>query len=233
MAYFLDDYPVSENCANLVLTGEQEKNCRVVYKLDDEGGAYIFEPWDPEAKYSDEYVVFPIKSTGARSVPLHAATMFANVMGSGSDPKVGGKSWLKLWVDVANGGKGVSSCAANDKFYYMNGTVESTHDNIIYPKFIASLNRRQDTRESAVCGGSLVGGHVIVNATSAAYVPQDGLVYIIPICDKHNVSHTSGKNWGEGFYMKLSSSITAVELEGYQPAVRAYIEEFKDKVRHE
>lgn len=76
MAYFLDNYPVPKESADIVLTEEQEKYCRIAYKLDDKGGA------------------------------VFAGTLFANVIGSNDDPKIYNKSWLKLWVDFANGGRG-------------------------------------------------------------------------------------------------------------------------------
>lgn len=54
------------------------------------------------------------------------------------------------------------------------------------------------------------GGHVILNATAADSVLPGGLVYIIPICNAHNVaSSTPVGDWGTGFYMKLLCGFAA------------------------
>lgn len=88
MAYFLDNYPVSDNCAELELTEEQEKYCRVVYKLDDKGDAYFSELWNPDSAYSDEYVIVPVTLIGITPTTLDPNIFFvpiksfANVIGS-------------------------------------------------------------------------------------------------------------------------------------------------------
>jgi len=97
MAYFLDNYPVSEEGANLDLTEEQEKYCRVVYKLcEDEDSAYFSELWNPDKEYSDEYVIVSVKSTGGDPEPINKDTLFANVKSSSKNPEpfTGGH-----WID--------------------------------------------------------------------------------------------------------------------------------------
>lgn len=234
MAYFLDNYPISEECANLVLTEEQEKNCRVVYKLDDEGGAHIFEPWNPDVKYSDKYVVFTIRSTGAKRVLLRAGTKFANVINSVNDPRVDGKNWLKLWLDIT-GTRFINECVTDNNFYCIGkDQKEYSYKMIYYPKYKSSLGQREESFEAATCFGSMVGGHIIIDTTSAAYVAPGGRVFILPICDKHNVAHKElDSRWGTGFYMKLSCDTKAAQLENFKPNVIAYIEKYKDNIRHE
>ncbi len=232
MAYFLDNYPVAEESADLVLTEEQEKYCRVVYKLDEEGGASFTGLWNPEAEYSDEYVIVPIRSTGGNSAPIPANTCFANVIGSSFDPLVGGKKWLKLWVDVANGGRGTNSCSTDGKFY-ISGSTGGTYTNILYPVYNSATRSWSDVTKSAFCNSSLVGGHIILNATEADSAPKNGNVYIVPICDMHNMSHIRGRSWGVGFYMKMANNTNAVQLEGYLCGIKEYIAEFENEVRHE
>lgn len=232
MAYFLDNYPVSEESSNLVLTEEQEKYCRVVYKLDEEGGAGFTGLWNPETEYSDEYVIVPLRSTGGKSVSIPANTCFANVIGSSSDYLVDGKKWLKLWVDVANNRKGTDSCSTDGKFY-KSGLTGETYTSILYPVYDYAKSCWIDVNISAVCRDSLEGGHIILNATEAAYVPKNGNVYIVPICKMHNRSHISGKSWGVGFYMKMANNTNVVKLEGYLCGIKEYIAEFENEVRHE
>ncbi|MGN0684449.1 MAG: hypothetical protein ACI4JY_12300 [Oscillospiraceae bacterium] len=207
MAYFLDNFPVSNKCAALELTEEQEKYCRVVYKLDDEDGASFAGFWNPEEEYSDEYVILPLRSTGATPYPVSAGTQFANVIGSTNDPRIGGNTWIKLWEDVANGGNDASCCCTDGKFYNLGVSGCS-------PK------------------GTLKGGHVILNATVASKIDPGGDVYILPICSRHN-SYRGPQGPGTGYYMKLDKDTTALILKGYFTGVHRYIDELKTKEKHE
>lgn len=235
MAYFLDNYPVSDTCANLALTEEEENYCRVVYKLDDQGGARFNGLWDPEKKYSDEFVIVPLRSTDAQSVDVNSGTKFANVEWSSRDPYPGkykeddpGKNnWLHLWIKLTGGGF-VRNCFTDGSFYYLDGGGrEQTRTQIYIPNDLHP--------KAAQCSsGDMRGGHVILNATASATVPPGGPVYIIPICNTHNVaSCTSGGHWGAGFYMKLRNDTKALQLTGYLNNVMEYIVRFKDKIRHE
>lgn len=232
MAYFLDNYPVSENCGSLELTEEQEKNCRVVYKLDDEGGAYFSGLWDPDVEYSDEYVIVPLRSTGGKVNTIRWKTNFANVIGSKDDPKPPGQtSWISYWKSLT--GESGSSCSTDGKFYYMNGAYEMSYANIFYPEEIAGQHV-DETTVTAKCSETIVGGHTIINTKAATPVPPGGKVYIIPICDKHNLCHTTiFNNWGTGFYMKLKNHTKAIELQGYLSNVKDYIDKLKEEDNHE
>lgn len=239
MAYFLDNYPVSSESADLLLTEEQKKYCRIVYKIDEEGGAVFEELWDPDAEYSDEYVIVPITSTGFTVTLLDPNNFFApvksfaNVLGSNEDHKIGGQWWIDLWANNANGGRRTDTCSTDGKFYTGDGTTESKLSNITVPIKNEYTGKWEDFVQCASCGGSIVGGHIIVNAKEAVRVPQNGLVYIIPICNKHNIAFTAGHEWGAGFYMKLKRKIDAIRLKGYLTKVKEYLEEFKDEVQHE
>ena len=230
MAYFLDNYPVSENCGSLELTEEQEKNCRVVYKLDDEGGAYFSGLWDPDVEYSDEYVIVPLRSTGGKVNTIGWKTCFANVIGSKDDPKPPGQtSWISYWKSLT--GESGSSCSTDGKFYYINRACEMSYTKIFYPEEIDG--QYEDTLVMAECSKTIVGGHTII-AKAANTVPPGGKVYIIPICDKHNLCYPKRySNWGTGFYMKLKKDTQAIELQGYLRNVKDYIDKLKEEDNHE
>lgn len=239
MAYFADNFPISDGCADLVLTEEQEKYCRVVYKLDDEGGACFDALWDPEAKYSDEYVIVPLRSTGCTVTTLDPnncydpVNSFANVIGSSDDPLIGGKWWIQLWSEKCNKNVRPNACSSDGAFYTWDGSRESSLERIIFPVHTGSGWIYTDS--PACCSNTFVGGHIIVNAREAARVPQGkGTVYIIPICGKHNIAVTSrGKNFGAGFYMKLKGKTDALQLKGYLQGVSEYLERSEDEIRRE
>lgn len=243
MAYFLDNYPVSEKSANLALTEEQEKYCRVVYKLDDEGGARFADLWDPDVTYSDEFVIVPLQSTDATTVSINKGTNIANVIGSNGDdypekykdythPEK--NNWLHLWIMLTKYKGFVSSCMTDGRFYTRGGI---KLDKITLPVYNNTTKKWEyHDNIDAACSGSMVGGHIIANATEAATVGpgHEQPVYIIPICSKHNIAITErGNSFGTGFYMKLGNTVTALQLIGYLRKAAEYLEEFKDEVRHE
>lgn len=223
MAIFLDNYPVPEENANLALTEETEKYCRVVYKLDDKGGAVFSGLWDPDAEYSDEYVILPVRSTGGSVERLHAGTKFANVIGSTPDPipeyyhpHTSKPSWLGYWISLTRTGY-ITDCCTDGKFYIPGG---SSYDHVYYP------GDKKTVR--AECGGHIDGGHVIINAEAADSPPKNGLVFLVPICHYHNICCAGGSaSWGTGYYMKLKQETTAVKLKGYLTGVKPYIDEIR------
>lgn len=222
MAYFLDNYPVLEESADLVLTEEQEKNCRVVYKLDDEGGAYFSGLWDPDMEYSDEFVIVPFRSTGGTLTTIDAGKAFANVLNSTRDPKPSGvQTWIGYWLSLTGTTGGINQCCTDGNFYsyYIKdrAKVECTLTYVVY----------KNELEKAVCNNKIDGGHIILG-TEAATVLPGGKVYILPICDKHNYAKAKdGLSPGEGFHMKLNAQTSAIELNGYLTNVRCYIDKLK------
>lgn len=231
MAYFLDNYPVSEQCANLVLTEEQEKYCRVVYKLcEDEDGAYFYELWNPDKEYSDEYVIVPVRSTGGTSVELDPKGLiwpvnyFANVLGSSQDPKPKQEYWIDYWKRITN--RTDMSCSTDGKFYYDEDGDEKEFDKIWY-----KVNEIEEFYVNANCAGKICGSHIIINAKTATTVAEDSgkVVYIVPLCDKHNIAHTKNHRWGAGYYMKLKGKVCSVKLEGYLKKPKKYIEQIKNR----
>lgn len=217
MALFLNSYPHSVEGAKLELTQEQEQFCKVVYKLDGKGVAFFEDLWYPEQEYSDEYAVIPLRSVYDGTEPFAAGTCFANVIGSTEDPhpRVEDKNgkiihdWIDLWIDKAKGVYNPVGCCTDGKFYYLYRGQQKEFRRIKYLK----------GESDAVCQGKLIGGHVIMNATNATSVGTGGNVYILPICNKHNI----GGNWGAGFYMRLVCDTTAVRLTNYMQRVNDYI----------
>lgn len=236
MAYFADSYPVLGKSANLALTEDQEKYCRVVYKLDDKGGACFTELWNPSVEYSDEYVIVPIRSSDAAVETVAQGTKFANVKYSTRDPypqkykdpdHPEKNNWMHLWILLTKSGF-VENCSTDGRFYYIDkdGT-ERTLSKIYMPQKSVPQNAQ-------CCVRDMRGGHVLLNATIAERALENAAVYIIPICNNHNVaSNIQGGDWGTGFYMRLKEDTKALILTGYLHGVKKYLKEFKEEVRHE
>jgi len=207
MAILLNNAPPTEEGAKLNLTAEIEEKCKVVYKLDDEGGAAFAELWDPQKDYSDEYAILPVRSTfkkvTARIYPI--GTKFANVEGSARDTR---PSDIINWIDFFDdtGINIASCCAENGKYYQYDNTEESF----------------------GVCNTPFCGGHIMPPETDEGDLPTESGrvekgsdVYLLPICNKHNI-HNNKKGPGAGFYMKLSRATQAVVLKGYFVPIRLH-----------
>lgn len=223
MARFLNNYPHTDEGAKLELTQEQEDFCKVVYKLDNEGGATFAGFWNPAKEYSDEYAVVPIRSIYCGTDPIQSNTEFANVLGSSSDSiPEGYKYWLKLWVDKANEGKPYRDCCCTDHSFYSPAN-NTKYTSVYYDVWNNDLHRWDKTNATANCSGNLVGGHIIKSKSSSSPSTGDD-VYILPICDKHNRAHITEKGgWGDGFYMIAARRITAVKLMYLLKNVNDYI----------
>lgn len=230
MAYFLDNYSIHEDSKNIILTEEQERYCRVVYRLLESGDATFDSLWNPDLKYSNEFVILPLRSTGANPESLSANTEFANVVGSTHDNCPDGSNrWLSYWISKTNHRGFVSICYTDGCFYDPYGHPYQT---IIYPRR-GDNGFRTDVTENASCDlTTIVGAHVLLGKApepSAEGAP----IYVLPICDKHNVAHTLSHRWGTGFYMKLRNPTTALKLVGYLKDIKQYIDEAGDSIRIE
>lgn len=219
MALFLNSYPHSVEGAKLELTQEQEQSCKVVYKLDGKGGAFFEDLWYPEQEYSDEYAVIPLRSVYDGTEPFRARTRFANVIGSTKDPhpKFDKKiidCWIDLWADAANNKNKPTICCTDQTFYYLYNGLQEKYKKIMF----LGIEMNADCDNTVI-----VGGHVIMNATNATSVGTGGNVYILPICNKHNIGYAEGPDWGGGFYMRLDCDTTAVKLKNYMQRVDDYI----------
>lgn len=208
MAIYLNNYPHTVEGAKLELTQEQEEFCKVVYKLDDEGGAVFTEFWNPDEKYSDEYAVVPLRSVYDDIEVFSANTCFANIIGSTGDPHPRGYlSWVRLWADAANDGVRPVNCCTDNAFY------SDSSEELYYFGRVTNPE----------CGGILVGGHVIMGATEAERVARGSNIYLLPICSKHNIAYVDGCRWGAGFFMKLANDTVAVRLKNYLQRVTDFI----------
>ncbi|QGG52201.1 hypothetical protein [Lysinibacillus pakistanensis] len=191
--------PTTVEGAKLQLTQEQEAKFRVVYrKTKDEQGAYFADLWNPEIDYTDEFIIVPLRSVyDGVTDPLAIGTKFANVEGSTDDLKHGEKSWIQLLLKYLPAGDVDSCCAEHNKIYVGDSQDES-----------------DDKTKKFSCGGTLVGGHVILQATNSSTVDEGGNVHLLPICHKHNTFRYTG--WtGAGYYMKLARQMKAVKLKSY------------------
>ncbi len=212
---FISNLPHTAEGSALALTKEQEEYCRVVYKLDDQGGAVFSGFWDPSEDYPDCFVIAPLRSTyKGLSEEYPIGTNFANVLGSTGDKP--NNDPTKYWYDfikekLAAEGYCSSPCCAQNKLY------DSSNDGEIKNVYIG-------TATSAVkftCGGALAGGHVLMDVKTPAVVARNTDVCILPICANHNIAHiTLSSGWGDRYYMKLERKMKAVVMEGYLPRHR-------------
>lgn len=182
----LDTLPFTEEGAKLALTEEQEKDCKLVYKLNEAGDALFDGFWDPGKEYSDEFIIVPLRSVyGGITLPMQINTDFANIIGSSHDP-CPSRSWVEL-LRTALGAAAVTTCCTDGNIY------EARNVTI------------------GVCGGGIVGGHIILGQVTDS-PPINSRVYLLPICSNHNVKtpRTPGI-----YYMKLGRSMSAVILNHY------------------
>jgi hypothetical protein len=191
-----------------------EANCKVVYKLDDKGGAVFAELWNPEAEYTDEYVVMPLKSSYDSNEDFEEDMNFANVEGSTNDPKPfsSSETWISFYK-LKTGLKSsdsVKCCAINNEIYNPGNDAKINGE-------VRICNYKYDYFS---CGGSICGGHVLVGTKISAEVPIGDFVYLLPICNNHNICslRSDGKKWGAGYYMKLKEDTTALKLKNYLQA---------------
>jgi len=192
--------PTTVEGAKLQLTQEQEAKFRVVYrKTKDEQGAYFTDLWNPEIDYTDEFIIVPLRSVyDGVTDPLAIGTKFANVEVSTHDPKHGVSSWIQLIKARLKDEYDITTCYAEHNKIYVGDSQDESDEK---------------TNEFS-CGGTLVGGHVILQATNSSTVDKGGNVHLLPICHKHNTFRYTG--WtGAGYYMKLARQMKAVKLKSY------------------
>ena len=191
------------------MTAEQEEKCRVVYRLDDKGGAVFSELWNPEKEYSDEYVIVPLRSTfkGVTETTFSAGTVFANMIGSSKDPRPAG---FKYWIDILrNNGIDACSCCATNAIYDP-GTERIITAAVWYKDYGRTINA------TFACEGSIDGGHVLIGSKNSASVAPGSTVRLLPICHRHTITQLSqSKRFGVGYYMKLGRDTQAAELINY------------------
>lgn len=196
MAKFLTHMEHTEEGAKLMLTEEQEKNCRVVYRRSEEDPEhFVFAGlWNSEQEYPDDHVIVPLRSVyDGLSREYNAETAFVNVLGSSKDPRPSDvTSWIDLITSKLSGYITNTCCAQRDKNYDI----------------------RTDNKIDMKCtngGFDVVGGHVLIGTKIPKHVGEGGKVWLLPICHAHN----TGAESGGGYYMKLGRVMKAVGLKDY------------------
>lgn len=186
----------TEEGEKLNLTYEQEHNCKLIYKKSDKEIEYQFyEFWDISAdrEYSDDYIIVPFRSAYDGLFNYTSRDIFANIIGSTSDP-CPSSSWVSLLISV---GINCNQCVTDGDFY-------DSRDH---------SGRTYFTDYS--CGGGIVGGHVM-NRFDATSVQAGFSVYLLPICHNHNscCTDSTGRN-GSGFYMMARQNGKGIRLRAY------------------
>lgn len=208
---FLNHLPHTEFGAKMNLTEEQEKNCKVVYRLsEEEPDVYVFDDlWDSEATYPDECIIVPLRSIAANKSERPAGYIFSNIISSKDDPKPYYKdekryaTWLEIFKlnDVE-----CHKCSTDGNFYHPLTAEEH------------AFTPKEAGKESLECNQCWVGGHV-VPGKHARQVKTGDTVELIPICGHHNSYAIDSLGFpygnGTGFYMKLRENTIMFELIGY------------------
>lgn len=151
----------------LELTNEQRQKYKVIYESGENGlhkFAGIYNPDIPDEKYPDGMIALPIESVFGGTKVLCGGTIIYNVEGSTWDPWYGEDypdhdPWVDIWQKNVQrpGYTPVKKCyVENDK-------------------------------EEKPCKGIIIGGHVVEDITKIHPNEGDnGVVYIVPICNSHN-----------------------------------------------
>lgn len=198
----INHLPHTEFGASLNLNEEQEKMCKVVYKLSEEyPDRYVFHGlWNPEKDYSDEYVILPIQSTAFDVIPEQAGHEFANIVGSKDDPTIGNNSWIEL---LSANNIDCKHCATDGKYYN--------------PEDGTAFTTKRDGKPLICDNEKIIGGHVYPGKYNVKPKKEDQeTVELIPICSHHN-SYSLGKGDGngKGFFMKLGHNMNILQLKKY------------------
>lgn len=156
--------------AQLELTDEQKKNCKVLYRHIKNGlheFAGMYNPDIPDEKYPDGIIALPLTSVYNSMQLLSEGQIIYNVKGSTRDPWYNKeyplhKAWTEIWQ------KKITKEGYDDKLecYVQESEAE--------------------------CKGTIIGGHIVLKESEIkpeeAYPVGDinGVVYIVPICSSHN-----------------------------------------------
>ncbi len=180
MAYYLKDLPFTEEGKKLKLSDEDRERFRLVYKREGDGWV-LHDIYEKGGEYGDDCIVVPLESTYEGNIEFASGTIFANVIGTSSDPKPGDikTSWIAFWkcIYIATHHSILPSwcCTDGNQYnddYYGNAVMHSNNE------FCEDLD----------------GGHIVLGK-KARQPAQGEIVYIVPICASHN-------HMANCFYMK-------------------------------
>jgi hypothetical protein len=143
----------------LKLTAEQEELCKVVYRKSDKPGepATFAGLWHPQAEYTDQHIIMPLRSEIADVVTLWAGCQFVNVVGSTHDPK---PYPVRTWIELLTG-----YGSATDRCCVGNGVIQCSG------------------RDAAMVGGHVL---LWYNPNPPNPPDPPNTVYLLPICNYHN-----------------------------------------------
>ena len=161
--------------AQLELTAEQKKNCKVLYRHIKNGlheFAGMYDPDIPDEKYPDGIIALPLTSVYNSMKLLKKGQAIYNVEGSTHDPWYNKNyplhpAWIEIWK------RKIKKEGYDDELECYVKESESG------------------------CKGLIIGGHIVLNESEIkpkeAYPVGDidAVVYIVPICNLHN--HRKGR----------------------------------------
>ncbi len=213
MAIKLVSLPPTEFGAKLAINSDED--FRVVYRPSERNpDFYIYHGlWYPEEDYPDGYVAVPIESVYGGKQTFDEGTPFANVEGSTPDPKP---------IDPKSG-KPYSSWRQLMKAKISNYTTCCAEKDTIYK----SSTHKRDTSFTCTNGGIekpdpdvkkgiwMHGAHVLMNETASKKPPEGSTVYMLPLCENHNIFNEVTGHYGTGYYMKLRRTQEAIILNGF------------------
>ncbi len=195
----------SEYGASLELTAEQEKKCKVVYKLSENNpDVYVFNSlWNPDLDYGEEYIIVPLRSTAYGTTEKDAGHIFSNILDSTDDPHPKINPATSSWLDLfRNENIPCDKCCTDGHFYNPINDMPFTES---------------ETGKQLKCNNFMKGGHVFEGKDNKKFKKNDKqTVELIPICSHHN-SYTLGTGSvnGAGFYMKLKAKMKIILLYNY------------------
>lgn len=147
----------------LSLTAEQEKNCKVLYRKNEDNlyeFAGFYDPDIPDEDYPDGFIALCVNSVFGGIERLEKGTAVYNVIGSTHDPwnNIKNPSWIAIWEQQLK-----EKGHPNDKKCYVAGSA------------------------GIFCNNSIYGGHVVKQVQDTRPSPGvNGIVHIVPICNAHN-----------------------------------------------
>lgn len=169
----------------LGLTDEQRQKYKVIYKSAGNGPhefAGIYNPDIPDEEYPDGTIALPIESVFGGTKILYAGTAIYNVEGSTKDP----------WY--------------NKDYPNHENWVDIWQENVKSPGY-TPVKKCYVKNDKETCDRRIIGGHVVEDETKIhPHKGDNGVVYIVPICNSHN--HRKGK-------MVICENVQAMVLDKY------------------
>ena len=199
MAYYLKDLPFTEEGKMLKLSDEDRERFRLVYKREGDGWV-LHDIYEKGGEYGDDCIVVPLESTYKGWEYIDQGVSFSNVIGSTYDSKPIDpdtnheyRNWIELWEKTykrVNNENPVIECCTDEMVYETRNQVE----------YQSNLHITRSERGCIICGGHVIKGNL------ARSISIGSLVYIVPICMRHDHIKTSE-------YMKMGNRTFAVKLD--------------------